>query len=398
MRILFVSQEYPPVTVGGIGSYVASTASRLAQRGHEVHVLSCVSGQESSDTLAEGVHVHRRGRGPDVLAALASRSASAARLSTAAFVRREVARLPGAFDVVEAPEYMAESLLLSRGVPLVVTLHSPIGLVTRESGAVLGPDGRLADRLEARSARRAHVVTSPSALLADDLARSGWTGGRQVRIVPTAVDLEAWPLPDRPRPTAPRVLAVGRIEERKGALVLLDAAALLRAQIADLEVVLVGRAGPGEEGQAYLRRVRERAADLGAWCRLVDGVPRPELPAQYLQARVVVLASRFDNYPMTALEAMACGRPVVSTSSTGVAPVVRELDPGAVVAPDDPAALAAALLPYLRDVAYADQVGARARARVLALNEEAMTGRELAYRLAVERASRRSGAGVEARP
>lgn len=387
MRILFVSQEYPPVTVGGIGSYVASTASRLAQRGHEVHVLSCVSGQATSDALDAGVHVHRRGRGPALVGLAAARSASAARLSTAAFVRRELIRLGVGFDVVEAPEYMAESLLLPRSLPLVVTLHSPIGLVTRESGAVLGPDGRLADELEARSARRAHVVTSPSKLLADDLRASGWTGGREVLIVPTAIDLESWPMPSQPVATPPRVLAVGRIEERKGALVLLAAAALLRVRVPDLEVVLVGRAGPGEEGQSYLRQVRELAAELGPWCRLVDGMPRPELPQHYMQARVVVLASRFDNYPMTALEAMACGRPVVSTSSTGVAAVVCELDPDAVVPPDDPTALAEALLPYVQDRGFADAVGARSRARVVTLIEEAIAGREQAYERAVAKAT-----------
>ena len=379
MRILFVSQEYPPVTVGGIGAYVASTATRMAARGHDVHVLSCVSGQPVADDVVDGVAVHRRGTGPAALGKLASASATAARLVTAAAVRRHSRRLDLRPDVVEAPEYMAESLLLPRRLPLVVTLHSPIGLVTRESGAVLGPDGRLADRLEARSARRAGVVTSPSGLLADDLAASGWTGGVPVALVPTAVDLEAWPV-QAPRPDAPpRILAVGRVEERKGALVLLEAAAHLRRTAPDLEVVLVGRAGPGAEGAQYLRRVQERAAALGDWCRLVDGVPRNELPQWYAGARVVALASRFDNYPMTALEAMACGRPVVTTSSTGVAPIVAELDPAAVVPPDDPVALAEALRPYVEDRSFADVTGARARDQVEALNEQAVTLREAAY-------------------
>ena len=380
-----MSQEYPPITVGGIGSYVASTASRLARRGHDVHVLSCVRRQHTSDAVRDGVHVHLRGSGPGPLGDLLSRSASGARLMTALSVRRQVRRLGLRPDIVEAPEYMAESLLLPRSLPVVVTLHSPIGLVTRESGASLGLDGRLADQLEARAARRARVMTSPSSLLADDLAVSGWTGGAPVVIVPTAIDLEAWPDPVDPAPTVPLVLAVGRSEERKGALVLLDAAALLHQDVPDLQVVLVGRAGPGVEGQAYLDQVRQRIQELGSWCRLVDGVPRPELPQWYASARVVALASRFDNYPMTALEAMACGRPVVCTITTGVAPVIARLRAEAVVPPDNPAALAAALEPYLVDRGLADRIGRQSRERVVALNDEAMAGREAAYASAVFR-------------
>lgn len=370
------------MTVGGIGSYVASTASRLTQRGHEVHVLSCVGGQESKDEVIDGVVVHRRGRFGPGLERLARSSASAARLTTAASVRRELRRLDLDPDVVEAPEYMAESLLLPRRLPVVVTLHSPIGLVTRESGAQLGPDGRLADRLEAWSAKRADVVTSPSHLLADDLASTGWTGGREVVIVPTAVDLESWPVPSSVGPTVPRVLAVGRIEARKGTLALLAAAELIQPRVPDLEVVLVGRAGPGQEGADYLTAVRRRMEQLGPWCRLVDGLPRHDLPGWYAQARVVALPSRFDNYPMTALEAMACGRPVVLTSTTGVSPLVASIDPRAVVAPDDARGLSEALLPYLLDQTFADEMGARSRLRVVALNEDATAGREQVYRRA----------------
>src|SRR5437763_10097388 len=61
VKILFLSMEYPPLTGwGGIGSYVATVAPALADRGHDVHVLSCVSRQSPSDTLDAGVWVHRR--------------------------------------------------------------------------------------------------------------------------------------------------------------------------------------------------------------------------------------------------------------------------------------------------------------------------------------------------
>ena len=63
MRVVFLSMEYPPETGwGGIGTFVRDTARTLADRGHDVHVLSCVPGQEKSDRIDEGVLVHRRPR------------------------------------------------------------------------------------------------------------------------------------------------------------------------------------------------------------------------------------------------------------------------------------------------------------------------------------------------
>ena len=63
LRILFISQEYPPETGwGGIGTYVHVTAHALARRGHEVHVLSSVPGQLERHYDDEGVWIHRVGQ------------------------------------------------------------------------------------------------------------------------------------------------------------------------------------------------------------------------------------------------------------------------------------------------------------------------------------------------
>ena len=90
---------------------------------------------------------------------------------------------------------------------------------------------------------------------------------------------------------------------------------------------------------------------------------------------------------MAGLEGLAAGRPVVCTTRTGTADLLAGSDAGAVVAPDDPAALAAALRPYLADPAAAGRAGAAARALVgRECSPAAVAGRrEAVYREAAAR-------------
>src|SRR5208337_3822779 len=80
--------------------------------------------------------------------------------------------------------------------------------------------------------------------------------------------------------------------------------------------------------------------------------------------RVFAQPSLFENFSMAALEAMAAGRPVVVTATSGVADFVRETGAGEVVPAGDAHAMANALRPFLRDPAYAAEVGERARRAV----------------------------------
>jgi glycosyltransferase involved in cell wall biosynthesis len=363
LKILFLSMEYPPETGGGgIGSYVACIGQALAARGHEVHVLSCFRNQPRRDYQDGGVWIHRRSQfrvrgvgrfgAPDL----------ADRVDAAISAFLEYRRLGLRFNVIEAPDWMAEGLVLGLlGVsPLVGHIHTPLSLIRGYGGGQLGRQGQLADALERLSIRRAHVVTAPSELILRLLKERAWLNADQARVISYPIDLPGWngvPLPDK---TDPIVLSVGRLESRKAPEVLVQAAARLANDVPDLEIVFVGRSST-REGRPYREWLRDMGRDLGVRCRFIDQVPRNDLSRWYASARVVALPSRFDNFPMAALEAFASGRPLVCTSTTGTADIVREGSLGAVVPPDDPDSLAAGLLPYLADAIEASRVGSRAR-------------------------------------
>lgn len=363
-----MSREYPPETGGGgIGSYVQTVARTLVGRGHEVHVLSCVDGQPADDREDLGVHVHRRGA-RRVLPKVRRRLPwTALRLEGALARYREARRLGVEFDVVEAPDWFGEGLAfaLLKPRPLVAHLHTPFGVVGRNNpgSSRSTRDGRLADWIESFAVRHADVVMSPSHLLPRELARDGWLGNKEPRIARYPIDVGPWTGLKGAEESPPRVLAVGRLEGLKAPEVLVAAAAMLVKDVPELEVVFAGRSSL-RDGASYREWLTEQVRRLGAPCRFLGEVPREELPRWYEASRVVAVASRYDNFPYAALEAMASGRPVVCTERTGTAEIVAGTDAGSVVAVDDPAALADALRPFLLDPSAAGRAGRAARSVV----------------------------------
>lgn len=386
MRILFVSMEYPPETGGGgIGSWVASIGPGLVARGHEVHVLSCVHCQPRRDYIDQGVHIHRRGQLPAPLFypfKLVSWPASVGRLRTAAaayYWYRCLSR-QYRFDVIEYPDWYGEGLFLSllRRKGTVAHLHTPLPVIAKYADLLPTRDLLLASWLESVAVRHARCITAPSAEVIRELPQN-WLGGRDVSVIPLALDWQQWSGASPVATTGRQVIFIGRVERRKMPEVLVQAMQRLAATLADAEATFVGRGDGDRDGLPYEQWLQRMAHTTSAHCRFLGQVPRPELPGIMAQARVAVSTSSFENFPVAVLEAMASGRPVVVTTTNGIAPLIREHQAGEVVPAGDPDALAAALRPYLEDAAYAAEVGRRAQAlvreqldpeRIAALREE----------------------------
>jgi glycogen synthase len=365
LKILFLSEGYPPETGGGgIGSYVATIGPALARRGHEVHVLSCTEGQPASDRLDGQVHVHRRGTMSFRWLEPVLRSGKArVRLEMSVSCFLESRRLGLAFDVVESPEWMAEGLVfaLLRSKPHVGHLHTPLLILARHNLLPSTWDRRFGDALERTAMRRADVVTSPSRMLARDLVADGWLREGVARVVRLPIDIDGWSPKPSAEDTGPRVVMVGRLEPRKAPETLVEAAAALAGTIEGLEVVFVGGSNYTRDGKAYRDWTAELAREIRSPCQFIDAIPRTAIPDWYGTARVAVLTARYDNFPVAGLEAMAAARPLVCTSRTGVAELIRDAGGGTVVPPVDPKALADALYPYLTDAAHAGRTGQAAR-------------------------------------
>lgn len=159
----------------------------------------------------------------------------------------------------------------------------------------------------------------------------------------------------------PVVLFVGRIQALKSPS--LAVAALAASRHRDAQLVIVGGAS-GIDGADELARVRALSAelDVAERVRLVEPMPHHLLSSFYRAADVVIVPSRSESFGLVALEAAACGTPVVASAVGGLLNIVEDQVTGSTVADRSPAAFAAAIDALLDDPARRRAMGAAAAA------------------------------------
>lgn len=297
-RLMVVSSLYPTRDRPEVGPFVARRVAGLRRRGIEVVVIAAPSYRASA--------LRRHAR--MLVAALRPR---------------------GRIDGVESHVLYPAGLIglaaaTLRRRPLVVYAHgADVGWSARR--------GPLDRALASLVARHATAVVTNSAATAERVAALGAVA----RVIPPGVDLDRFRPQDRASarsalglPQGDRIaLYVGTLSRRKGADVFADAL--------DRVDGWTGIAVGDGELRASL------AARRGL--RIVGAIAPDEVPAWMAAADVVVVPSRDEPLGLAAVEALACGIPVVATAVGGLREVVRDGFNGRSVAPGDPAAIAAAL-------------------------------------------------------
>lgn len=252
--------------------------------------------------------------------------------------------------------------------------------------------GHLTGRIEGRlTLRAADLVTADS----DDLARATVMAGARadrVRVIQFGVDTRRF-APDRDGEAVRRrlglearrvVFSPRTIAPLYRQLTVLEALATLPS-----DVVALFSAHGNREGE--LARLQVRAAELGLAdrVRILDAIPHDAMPEYMALADVVVSIPESDATPVTLLEAMAVGRPIVASDLPSVRALVEPFDPGAIVPVGDALATGRAIAERLDWSADQRQVQAtRGRAHVLESADQHASMR-IVERLYAELASRR---------
>ena len=224
------------------------------------------------------------------------------------------------------------------GVPVALTLGS-LGAAEQRLGLPGGPSGARI-RLEACIARSADVVLASSAEELADLARLGVPRAR-VRVVPCGVDTRQFS-PEGPvaeRNGRPRLVAAEPLTQPESLTIAVQAL----AEIPDAELVITG--GPDKAGLARDKARKELmrlARALGVANRLVftGRIAPAGLPALLRSADVLVSASPCEPVGMVALQAMACGTPVVASAAGAAPDAIVDMTTGLLSPPGQPAQLA----------------------------------------------------------
>lgn len=350
MRILFLT---PSLGVGGAERLVVAESIALAARGHSVTVAFGAVDVQGGPLDAAGV--------PRIKV-----SDQRLGIRTVPSWTRAVRRLVREVrpDVVYA--HSVTAALVARAAaprtPLLVTVHG------------------IADEAEPRAARLLRLVRARVSAVSEQTAAGLRRHGiDDVTVLPPGVDIAALQAavhspargngsldldreqrlgkPDEHVEGHPRFVCVARQEPEKGVDVLVDAFPAVVAEFPDAVLALVG-------GGTQMPANRAAADAGGARARIeFAGVLSNPAPA-IAEADVVVLPSRREGLPVVVLEAFALERPVVASDVGGTPAVVRTGETGWLVPPEDPVALAAALVAAGRDLGEARARGARGAALV----------------------------------
>ncbi len=238
------------------------------------------------------------------------------------------------------------------GLPLVATFHT-LDRVKAEVGLADGV--ALRPRVEAEVVRCGDLVVASTDEEVDQLVRYYGADPERVEIIPPGVDHHVFRPGDRVDARRhlglgchPLVLFVGRIQPLKGVDLAVRALGELRA--ADAELVVVG--GPsGPDGAHEQDSLHKLVAELGLEhrVRFVDPQPHDSLARWYRAADVCVVPSRTESFGLVALEAAACGTPVVAANVGGLRALVEHGETGYLVDSRDPGDFADAIERVLRD-------------------------------------------------
>lgn len=301
------------------------------------------------------------------------------------FEQLDFPRAARAADVAHVP-YWAPPLYPS--VPTVVTVHDLVPLVLREYRTEWKV--RAYTALVARATRRAAAVLADSEHTAQDVIH--WLGvdSARIRVIPLGVNMPAGAMvADRPAESrdGPLVIAgqalparyglyLGGFDIRKNVATLLAA---WRSVYAATRVPLVIAGELPELHDPLKPHPAELARQVGlpsaALC-LIGRFTDAEKPLLYAGAAVFAFPSRYEGFGLPALEAMACGTPVVAADATSLPEVVG--DAGLLVEPNDVSGWVEALCTVLEDVDKARQLTEAGRARAATLTWQRTAERTLA--------------------
>ncbi len=363
---------------GGLNVYVVEVARRLAERGVEVDIFTRAVSRDVPPVaeLAPGVLVRHLTAGPFEDLDKADLPGQLCHF-TFEVLRAEAAYAPGRYDLVHGHYWLSGqvgAVAKERwGVPLVQSMHT-LGRVKNAAlaaGDAAEPGVRIRGEAEVVAAADRLVANTDEE--ATELIRLYDADPARVRTVNPGVDLSLF-RPGSRRQARLRLglpadavvlMFAGRVQPLKAPDVVLRAAAALTRDDPDLArrlcVAFVG--GPSGTGRADPDGLTELSAALGISrvVRLEPPCPQLELADWYRAATIVMVPSHSESFGLVAVEAQACGTPVVAASVGGLRTAVRDGVSGILVDGHDPASYARVVRELLLQPATLARLSAGAR-------------------------------------
>lgn len=312
MKIAFVYDMVYPFKIGGVEKRIWELSRRLIDTGHEVHIFGLKLWDGPSDFLHDGIMVHGVGRKFPFHTGKSGRRAIFPALWFSAGLWYSLLR-KGKFDLIDCqnfpyfPCFSVKFVSFLRKTPLLITWHEVWGIYWRDYMGFIGECGIAVERL-VKGLTHHHAAVSKTTRV--QLQHLGVKD--PIVILPNGVDLEKIHM-ILPSPEQSDIIFIGRLIRDKHVDVLLGALGLLHTSFPDIRCFIIGR-GPEEEN------LKEEAVSYGLQenVRFIGFVKDQEDLIRLMKAsRLCVLPSTREGFGMVALEALACGVPVVTARHPG---------------------------------------------------------------------------------
>lgn len=370
---------------GGMNVYVLQLAREFGRRGHRVEVYTrCHDPKDPQIVeLGGGARVVHLKAGPYFMNKEGLYEHIPEFLSNLCSYQRSNSL---SYDLIHSHYWLSgrAGIVLSRrwGVPHIATFHTLAKTKLRARPGERESELRVAT--EKRVMDRSDAVVVSTVYEKEDLVGLYGMPPHKVRVIPAGVDLELFHPIDKAQARGALglsekrvILYVGRIEPLKGLDILLKAVARLEDR-ADTRLLIVG-GRPGED--AELERLKTIAAQLGIadMVSFTGAVKQTLLPNYYSAADVFVLPSYYESFGLVALEAMACGTPVVVSRVGGLKSFIRDGETGYLIPWRCPEPFTQRLDMLLSNPALRETMGKAARAKAQQMGWSVVADRMLDF-------------------
>lgn len=381
MRIALLSLSYPPHSHEGIPRQRQALAQALVGLGHEVQVICCHESRSRSYTN-NGLLVHEVAIPP-----LTSYDAPNPVLNTILTSSQRLLQgvlEHGPFDIIDVPLWSAQGFatLMRTPGPSVVWLQTTTKQLLDLHGEQSHGISQQIIELERSCLEHAHGWLSDSQSALDSVQRdylhsaSALTGVVHIGIpdLPIKASMD--------KPDGVHLLAVGRLEQRKGTPFLFEILPALLRSYPQLQITFAGRDNSDHDGwkrrygKSYPESFQQRFPDLCERTHFEGFVDEDRLAILYQQADIVLVPSLYESFGIVYLEAMRAAAPVITFAAGGASEIfpAAEQDGAVLVAPGDKQGFATALLQLIKDRNLRQRIGAAGRRHF----QEAFTAERMA--------------------